>query len=288
MAYDMSLDTAHDFLLQDLPYMPEVCLFIYALVGAARVKSGPAKNMYWAQSLVLTFLMCFGGGIVAPFLLGKPPVILINDLLVVAVLGSWLVVNRLEEPVGALLRAPVISQALAFMAEVFRANGFCRMVQVAFKEIPAGKYYPIPFWGPVLLGTIAGCAGMFLPFDKGLASIKGGSPWPLQSAFYGSLAFHLLAHDPHVRAALAPYAGDYTADAARACVVAFFAAVATLQTYAGPHFNPFSPLHRVAYAISGVKAPGANGAPAAAPATAGAPAGAAPPAPDSKKDKKNK
>lgn len=32
----------------------------------------------------------------------------------------------------------------------------------------ASKYYPIPLWGPVLLGTIAGCGGLFLPLDKGL------------------------------------------------------------------------------------------------------------------------
>ncbi|CAN0498754.1 unnamed protein product, partial [Phaeothamnion confervicola] len=30
----------------------------------------------------------------------------------------------------------------------------------------AGPYYPIPVFGPILLGTIAGCGGMFLPLDK--------------------------------------------------------------------------------------------------------------------------
>lgn len=32
----------------------------------------------------------------------------------------------------------------------------------------AGKHYPIALWGPILLGTIAGCGGLFLPLDKGL------------------------------------------------------------------------------------------------------------------------
>lgn len=31
---------------------------------------------------MLTYLMAFGGGILAPFLLGKPPVMFVNDLLV--------------------------------------------------------------------------------------------------------------------------------------------------------------------------------------------------------------
>lgn len=40
------------------------------------------KDLFWAESLVLTFFMAFGGGILAPFLLGKPPVMFVNDLLV--------------------------------------------------------------------------------------------------------------------------------------------------------------------------------------------------------------
>lgn len=31
-----------------------------------------------------------------------------------------------------------------------------------------GKHYPISVWGPIILGTIAGCGGLFLPLDKGL------------------------------------------------------------------------------------------------------------------------
>lgn len=31
-----------------------------------------------------------------------------------------------------------------------------------------GKHYPIALWGPILLGTVGGCGGLFLPLDKGL------------------------------------------------------------------------------------------------------------------------
>lgn len=40
------------------------------------------KQLFWAESLVLTFFLAFGGGILAPFLLGKPPVMFVNDLIV--------------------------------------------------------------------------------------------------------------------------------------------------------------------------------------------------------------
>ncbi len=37
-----------------------------------------------------------------------------------------------------------------------------------------------PLWGPILLGTIAGCGGLFLPFDKGLSALKDGTPYTLK------------------------------------------------------------------------------------------------------------
>ncbi len=41
-----------------------------------------------------------------------------------------------------------------------------------------------PLWGPVLLGTIAGCGGLFLPFDRGLSALKNGAPHNLQVYMY--------------------------------------------------------------------------------------------------------
>ncbi len=49
-------------------------------------------------------------------------------------------------------------------------------VNVAAHIIPAGPHYPIPLWGPVLIGTISGCGGLFLPLDRGLSALKGGAP----------------------------------------------------------------------------------------------------------------
>lgn len=48
------------------------------------------KHPFWAESLVMTYMMAFGGGILAPFLLGKPPVMFVNDLVVPVVRGSVL------------------------------------------------------------------------------------------------------------------------------------------------------------------------------------------------------
>lgn len=47
-----------------------------------RIERAGGKELFWAESLILTFFMAFGGGILAPFLLGKPPVFFVNDLMV--------------------------------------------------------------------------------------------------------------------------------------------------------------------------------------------------------------
>lgn len=54
------------------------------------------KPLFWAESLVLTFFLAFGGGILAPFLLGKPPVMFVNDLIVPLVrqVFGWGFVSR--------------------------------------------------------------------------------------------------------------------------------------------------------------------------------------------------
>ncbi len=39
--------------------------------------------MHWAESMIYSLLTTFGGGILAPFLIGAPPVVFTNDLAVV-------------------------------------------------------------------------------------------------------------------------------------------------------------------------------------------------------------
>ena len=47
-----------------------------------KIEKDSGNQLFWAESLVMTYFMAFGGGIIAPFLLGKPPVMFVNDLIV--------------------------------------------------------------------------------------------------------------------------------------------------------------------------------------------------------------
>ena len=58
----------------------------------------------------------------------------------------------------------------------------------------APSQFSFPVFGPIICGTIGGCGGAFLPFDKGLAPIKDGLPPPVFTAFTGATFFHLFTH----------------------------------------------------------------------------------------------
>ncbi|CAM9795470.1 unnamed protein product [Ectocarpus sp. 4 AP-2014] len=256
------MENAVDFLTQNWEYGAEVCLAAFALFHSARVRKiekDSGKQMFWAESLVMTYMMAFGGGILAPFLLGKPPVMFVNDLIVPLVAVCWFVSNRAEGPIFALINTPIMKQVILVLSEVFRANSMCGIVVLSNSILKPGKHYPIALWGPILLGTVGGCGGLFLPLDKGLKGLKNGAPWPLQSAFYGSMFFNLFVYDPNV--------GPYLRDAAalfldgdlvvqgRAIVAGFLCVVALAQTLISPAFNPFTPVHNVVYTVTGVPNP---------------------------------
>ncbi|CAM9832941.1 unnamed protein product, partial [Laminaria digitata] len=227
-----------------------------------KIEKDSGNQLFWAESLVMTYFMAFGGGIIAPFLLGKPPVMFVNDLIVPLVAVCWFVSNRAEGAIFALINTPLMKQGILVLSEIFRANGMCGVVVLSNSILKAGKHYPIPLWGPILLGTIAGCGGLFLPLDKGIQAraalfgLKKGAPWPFQSAFYGSAFFNLMVYDPNV----GPYIRDAadkvlegdTVAQATAIVSGFFCVVAVAQTVMGPAFNPFTPLHKIAYTVTGV------------------------------------
>lgn len=52
------------------------------LLQVRKIEKDSGNQLFWAESLVMTYMMAFGGGIIAPFLLGKPPVMFVNDLIV--------------------------------------------------------------------------------------------------------------------------------------------------------------------------------------------------------------
>mmetsp|Transcript_23883 Transcript_23883/g.70501 ORF Transcript_23883/g.70501 Transcript_23883/m.70501 type:complete len:131 (+) Transcript_23883:776-1168(+) len=74
------------------------------------------------------------------------------------------------------------------------------MVVVNFTSAAADKippsFFSFPLFGPIFCGTIAGCGGAFLPFNKGLDPIKKGLAPPMLTAAIGATMFHLFLNTP--------------------------------------------------------------------------------------------
>lgn len=49
--------------------------------------------------------------------------------------------------------------------------------------------FSYPVFGPVIVGTIAGCGGTFLPLSRGLDPLKNGCPDNIMNSFIASAAF---------------------------------------------------------------------------------------------------
>ena len=55
----------------------------------------------------------------------------------------------------------------------------------------APSLFSFALFGPIMAGTISGCGGAFLPFNKGLAPIENGMAYPMITACLGSALVHL-------------------------------------------------------------------------------------------------
>lgn len=203
----------------------------------------------------MSYLSAFGGGTVAPVLIGRPSFVLNNDFAIFACICVWYVVNHLNGTV--LFNHPAVKMFWLLMLAIFRTNAATNMVTVASGIFAPTKYYPIPILGPIVAGTLLGCLGQFLPFDKGLSPIKNNTPWPVQAAFLTSTFYHLMVNDKtgFLGVGLRRMIGSYSPST----VLVIIATVQVTQFYAQYFFHPdanlFKPFNELGYLIFQVQGP---------------------------------
>jgi hypothetical protein len=79
---------------------------------------------------------------------------------------------------------------MIILYESFRAFVVTKLTLAGAAAIPASEF-AFPVFGPIICGTIGGCGGAFLPFNKGLDPIKdNGLEPPMFSAFIAAVFFH--------------------------------------------------------------------------------------------------
>eukprot|EP00940_MAST-03C_sp_MAST-3C-sp2_P002565 g2565.t1 len=182
------------FLTLKTPYALNAALFLYCL-NIAVLQFENTRNGNAFHGAVYTVLSAFGGGIIVPVLVGHDgyyPFPLANDLALSLIVSAYFLMRRspaLRDFVGRSHAQLVV--VVGF--EAARCLMLLNWLQVAHATIPP-SYFKVPIVGPIICGTIGGCGGAFLPFEKGLNAIKQGPPYAMLSAFVAALIFHTTVH----------------------------------------------------------------------------------------------
>jgi hypothetical protein len=136
-------------------------------------------------------LKCNGGGIIVPILINAIPVTLGIDAYAIAIFISFLLHMYFPILRDIIQLSPIFKSSCIVLYEVMRASVVIKLTTTAGKVIPPSEFNFAVF-GPIICGTIGGCGGAFLPFNKGLDPIKDtGLAQPMLSAFIGATFYHL-------------------------------------------------------------------------------------------------
>ena len=116
------------------------------------------------QSFVGYFLGSFGGGILTPLVLGKVPVPLLVDELILTAFIVFVIFGT-TTIAGNVYRSPPVKFLGLLLEAMFRVRLICSMALSAAEILPSR-------FGPLICGTLAGTGGAFLPMSKGLDALK--------------------------------------------------------------------------------------------------------------------
>ncbi|CAM9470278.1 unnamed protein product [Discosporangium mesarthrocarpum] len=251
------VEAARYILLMQWPYAAEVCVTVHVLISCVNIRLADKKREWnVVMGICLVLVTAFGGGIMAPMLLGKPPVFLTNDLLVPLVAILYLITIRFDPYVVKAVRTRGVFQILILVDLISRINAVVLFVDKGAAAIPPSKYYPVAFFGPIIMGTIRGTGGLFVPFDKGLSTLSAGLSWNIQQVVACATFYHLAVNDMFLlggffRGTL--YLGDITPPDAKALAVGFAVGVTGYKIFTGhSEFNPFTVPYKFANALVGM------------------------------------
>lgn len=153
----------------------------------------PEKSSH-SYKFVSLLLKCNGGGILVPILINAIPVTLAIDAYAIAIFSSFLLHIYVPMLRDVLNLSPIFKTSAIVLFEIMRASVVVKLTAAAGKAIPPSEF-SFPMFGPIFCGTIAGCGGAFMPFNKGLDPIKdAGLAQPMLSAFIAATFYHLFTN----------------------------------------------------------------------------------------------
>jgi len=179
-----------NFVLMNTNEIKYMCMVGYAFLHGCKVFKKISPDAPASYKLVNLAMACTGGGIIVPILLNTIPVTLAIDAYPIAIVISYLLHTYFPVLREVLELSPIFKGAVVLFYETNRAYVVTLFTALAASTI-APTQFSVPVFGPIVCGTIAGCGGMFLPFDKGLGAIEAnGLPPPVFSALVAAIFFH--------------------------------------------------------------------------------------------------
>mmetsp|Transcript_89275 Transcript_89275/g.224505 ORF Transcript_89275/g.224505 Transcript_89275/m.224505 type:complete len:285 (+) Transcript_89275:54-908(+) len=155
-------------------------------------------DLYWAKALVCNAIAAFGGGFLAPMIVGRTPVPLMEETFVWMVVVTWYITHNIphfSDFLGEVLREGPGRTMLSIFFGIFKTQQIVGAVELASKAVaaedllPKSAYFPFAVAAPLLCGFVGGCGGAFLPPSSGLAPIEEGKVWNIRAAFFAPLMY---------------------------------------------------------------------------------------------------
>lgn len=184
-----------DFLLVNSKEIRYMCIFGYTFFHGHRVFSSLGPDSPPSFKFVSLLLACFGGGIIVPIFLNMHPVPIANDALPLGAVVSFAIHHYFPIVREVIKLSDILKVVLVVLFETLRAMVLVNFTIAAGDKIPP-SFFSFPLFGPIFCGTIAGCGGAFLPFNKGLDPIKKGLAPPMLTAAVAATALHLFLNTP--------------------------------------------------------------------------------------------
>ncbi len=97
-------------------------------------------------------------------------------------------------------------------------------------------FYPNPVAGPLIVGTITACGGIFMPFDKGVNALENGPHFPWRSALTCAVIYYLTTVDTYVSPVVLHYVD---VDTILALTTSFLILVDIVSLFVPESFSPF-------------------------------------------------
>lgn len=175
----------------------EITVFGYFL-KVAQDNRERLGGFYWAKGLVATAIAAFGGGFLAPLIVARTPVPLMEETFAWMCVATWYITHNVplvSDRLAELFRADATRCLFTVFFGIFKTQQIVGAVELASKSIqaedlmPQSRYFPFAIAAPLLCGFMGGCGGIFLPFTNGLKPIEEGKVWNVRAAFFAPLLY---------------------------------------------------------------------------------------------------